>query len=497
MTPCIGISSAIAIPCEENVYKNHADYVLFYLSRVLRLREKNKGDFWLPRDTKLIHEWLQLFTWTEKSMPVVPRDKDVAVFAEKITFTTPRTQIYKEDIETLRKYFKTYTTPNHKRVVILQDDILLTTQIVSYLEKSLESQGYEVDVVFPKRSTPSTLCESIVGCQYCISGPLCNNLFWLLPSGSRVIDCMPEVSIEGKGAQMAGACGLDYWVLLLPRGKPEIIAKLCAEKVIASMQKQNLTVTKSKIILPKNQTGFHSHKGDSFREMVKLWEERGYVSIEYADTPYVWLNSIGDTILYDRANFSWLGQTSYKKILCGNPDPANVPNGVKWSFWPRHPKIVEELAEVLLTNERIKTLVFYGAAENHVQKAHRSNRLCEACDDFSLTDGSSYKFDQRDYLYALSQSKFGLCLAGFGPKCNREIECMAVGTVPVVAPDVDMDNYMNPPKEGVHYIRLKSFDPEEARNAVNINSWEEMSKAAHEWWKANSSAKGLWAITRE
>jgi hypothetical protein len=183
--------------------------------------------------------------------------------------------------------------------------------------------------------------------------------------------------------------------------------------------------------------------------------------------------------------------------------PVNLPAGLD----PQNTIVIElkdgnvliELLPKVAPNhiERIKTLVFYGAAENHVQKAHRSNRLCEACDDFSLTDGSSYKFDQRDYLYALSQSKFGLCLAGFGPKCNREIECMAVGTVPVVAPDVDMDNYMNPPKEGVHYIRLKSFDPEEARNAVNINSWEEMSKAAHEWWKANSSAKGLWAITRE
>jgi glycosyltransferase involved in cell wall biosynthesis len=158
---------------------------------------------------------------------------------------------------------------------------------------------------------------------------------------------------------------------------------------------------------------------------------------------------------------------------------------------------VEELAESLLKTERIKTLVFYGGAENAVQKKHRNNKLHEACDDYSLTDGSTYKFSSREYLYALSKSKYGLCLAGYGPKCNREIECMAVGTVPVVAPDVDMTNYVNPPEEGVHYIRLKGFDPDEARSVTKLpeDSWKKMSEAAHKWWKENSSMEGLFLNT--
>jgi len=76
---------------------------------------------------------------------------------------------------------------------------------------------------------------------------------------------------------------------------------------------------------------------------------------------------------------------------------------------------------------------------------------------------------------------------------------MALGTVPVVAPDVDMDHYAVPPQEGVHYLRLKSYDPEDALALVRSTSktdWEALSAAAHQWWKVNASAEGLWQLTR-
>ena len=48
-----------------------------------------------------------------------------------------------------------------------------------------------------------------------------------------------------------------------------------------------------------------------------------------------------------------------------------------------------------------------------------------------------YKYSQKEYLDLIGSSKFGLCLAGYGPKCNREIELIGMGTVPVFAPEVD------------------------------------------------------------
>jgi hypothetical protein len=153
-------------------------------------------------------------------------------------------------------------------------------------------------------------------------------------------------------------------------------------------------------------------------------------------------------------------------------------------------------------NQRSKTLVFYGKIENEIQAEHRTNALHEACDDFVMPTGAAIPnpYSQEEYLNRLADSKFGLCLAGFGPKCNREIECMALGTVPVVAPDVDMTNYKNPPQEGKHYIRLQSFDPQEAKAIIaNITEaqWAELSTAAHTWWHQNASCAGLFELTKK
>jgi hypothetical protein len=509
MTPCIGVNSVLAVPTSPEAFTDHSSFVISYLSKIIRLREEgHKGDFWLPRETKQMHEWLSMFMWDDnnKTMPVLPRDHDVAAFATKVSFLTPRDSIHKEDIEALRKNFKSYQKVSERglkqRIVILQDDALLTKPIVSALENVLEENNYIVDILYINRSTPSILAEGLVGADICISGPGSKNYFWLLPTKTKIIDCMAETSIEGTAAQMAGACDLEYWVVLLPRGKPEAIAKLCSEKCMKTLLSKPKEIIKLPIIvLPVDQQGLHSHKGDSFREMVSLWQEKGYVSIENSkETPYVWFNKIGDILLYDRANYEWLNKTptTYKKILCGNPDATKIQDGVQWSFWPRNPKLVENLATRLVHTERTKSLVFYGGAENSIQKAHRSNRLSEACDEYSLTDGTTYKYTPTEYLEALAQSKFGLCLAGFGSKCNREIECMALGTVPLVAPDVDMDNYINPPQENIHYIRLKSFEPEDAKIAIQISNekWKEMSMASHTWWKENASAEGLWILTK-
>ena len=209
--------------------------------------------------------------------------------------------------------------------------------------------------------------------------------------------------------------------------------------------------------------------------------------------------------MYDRATFQWLEETpaTYKQILCGNPDASKVSNGVQWSFWPRRPALVEQHVEEgpLPTYEkRTDTLVFYGKVENGIQEKYRNNKLYEACDEFFMPLGveKSYAFDQATYLNKLANAKYGLCMAGFGPKCNREIECMALGTVPLVAPDVDMTHYTNPPQEGLHYIRLKTFDPEMAKEAIQMSEkdWKAMSTAAHSWWKHNASAEGLWNVTK-
>ena len=517
VTPCIGVKSILATHLDDATASDPFQYIQSYMSRIFQMKQAGyKGDMWLPRDTARLQDFLQFFKWDEEVLPVLPRDTDIVGYSEITTMLTPRSQpfVVKEDVDALRSnlrgYYEEPTDP--KRVVIFQDDTILNSDDVLAIESGLEAEGYTVDVIYPTRSNPSFIFKRVLGAAICITPPMFETLFWMLPRGAKVIEVMPELKIEGEGAHVAGAAGLDYWIILLQRAKKEQQRAILLDKLAKTLAAASAAIATPQtnlptIVMPKGFDGFHGHLGDSFREMAAIWEERGYVRIEPStQTPYVWLGGVGETLLYDRANYDWLKQTpaTYKKILCGNPDAAAVENGVQWSFWPRRPQLVEERVKKPLPawSEREKTCVFYGKVENMTQYKHRSNDLFNICDEYDMPVGveHEYKYTQEQYLDALASSKFGLCMAGFGPKCNREIECFAMGTVPIVAPDVDMDKYYIPPIEGVHYIRLKSFDPEEAKQTlagIAQEKWFEMSAASKQWWSENASADGLWRLTKE
>jgi hypothetical protein len=521
MTASIGVQKILATPLSNEVANDTWSYITQYMSKIFYLNSLGyKGDMWMSRENKKIQEFLQFFKWEDEVMPVLPRDNELVGFGKSVTFLESRGSglVSTEEMEALRMRLKSYekSVIHPKRVVIFQDDDILSSEDVLMIEDELERNGYEVNVIYPSRSSPSFILQRVSGVKFCISAPRQERLFWLLPKDAHVIDIMSELNISGEGAHYAGACSLNYWVNLVPKMKTDIRRKFLCERVLANLQqienkreevpKNVERRSKQKIVMPIGQTGFHAHSGDSFREMVGIWAERGLVEIEESNkTSYVWWGEQGDTILYDRANFDWIRKTpeNYNKILCGNPHASEIKGGIQWSFWPRRPRLLESQLSngVLGYEDRTRGLVFYGRIENSVQKEHRTNDLYKACDEFDMPIGANqpYKYTQREYLEKLSKSKYGLCLAGFGPKCNREIECMALGTVPVVAPDVDMENYYNPPKEGVHFIRLKTFDPEEAKKAISEISeekWKSMSLAAHEWWKENCSPDGLFLLTK-
>jgi hypothetical protein len=516
VTPSLGVKSTIAAPLSDETAADALKYLQHYMARVVRLKEQGyKGDMMLPRNTPRLHDFLQHFKWDEDVLPVVPREEDMAVYALETTMLTRRKKelVYKEDVEALRAKLRGYqsTPTNPQKVVIFQDDDVIASEDTEALEQALEKQGYEVDVVYPTRSSPSFIFQRVLGAAIAITPYRQEHLFWMLPSGAKVVEVMPELKIRGDGCHTAGAASLEYFVVLLQRAKKEQLRPILVEKVLKSVETQTTTQevdTRPVIVIPVNQTGIHAHTGDSFREMAGLWQEKGYVRIEKsAETPYVWMGGEGETLLYDRANFDWLKNTSveYKRILCGNPPASQVPKGIQWNFWPRRPVLVEAAVAAgkhkSTWSERSNTIVFYGRVENALQGARRYNNLHEICDEWECPLGDKpYKYNQEEYLDRLASAKFGLCLAGYGPKCNREVECLALGTVPVVAPDVDMDNYASPLTEGVHYIRLKSFDPQSALQqiqSVTEAEWAVMSAAGHDWWQRSASAEGLWRVTKD
>jgi hypothetical protein len=517
MTPCIGVNDILSAPLTDELCTNSWTFILNYLSKIFRLRNAGyKGDMWLPRDMPRIQDFLQFFKWNQEVMPVLPRDDDIIGYASNITLLEPRkhTLVYKEEIEALRSNLRGYedTIKYPNRIVIFQDDEVLTSNDTLILETVLEKHGYEVNVIYPNRSSASFILQRVMGVSYCISTPKYESLYWLLPKDAHVIDIMPETRVNETAIHVAGASLLDYWVLLVPRLKGEAKCNFLAENIIKTIVATTtstkatstiITPQKPTIIVPTGFEGYYSHTGDSFREMISIWAEKGWINLKLStETPHVWWNSIGKILLYDRPTFDWIKKSpvKYEKILCGNPDAMQIDNGVQWSFWPRRPRLLEGRVPLDLAS-RIKTLVFYGRVENNVQQEHRSNELYKACDDFDMPIGAvqPYKYSQEEYLNKLAEAKFGLCMAGYGPKCNREIECMALGTIPIVAPDVDMDKYYNAPKDGIHYIRLKSFDPDDALKTIadiTDEKWKQISDSAHQWWKKNCSVEGIFNLTK-
>jgi hypothetical protein len=223
------------------------------------------------------------------------------------------------------------------------------------------------------------------------------------------------------------------------------------------------------------------------------------------------MDGVGKTLLYDRPTYDWLftspqEEQKWELALFGNPKPMESGGPAKsWFFWPRNPRLLEDVvssgAPKKSWSERSKSLVFYGKIENKIQEKRRMTLNWESvCDDYQMVNGDStpYKYTQEEYLVKLSESKYGLCLAGFGKKCHREVECMALGTVPIVAADVDMDSYANPPSEGTHFFRCAT--PDAVKTILENTSeeqWLRMSQACKEWWKQNASVEGSWFLTKK
>jgi hypothetical protein len=213
--------------------------------------------------------------------------------------------------------------------------------------------------------------------------------------------------------------------------------------------------------------------------------------------------------LYDRPTLKWLDPAlKYDFGLFGNCTPpisdVQQKNSV-WSFWPRSPKKLEDFLQtyVIQTYEQRKTeTIFLGKVENGVQMKNRTKcDWSQSIQKWSMpldSTGKPYVYSQEEYLLELSNSRFGLALAGYGNKCNREIEYFALGVVPLCAPEVDMKFYLNPPVEGVHYLRVKG--PEEIKDIVaktSAEKWQEMSKAGLLWYAANASPEGMFRLTLE
>ncbi len=531
LAPSIGIDVGLIAPFPDEYAENSASYVLNYLSIILQLREKAGwvGEFWSPRQKPFL-DALQLFNWKRREVPVLPRDETMQVWCKKAYLHLPSDSsvLTKEQVATLRRHFVLreegsalgwQETPEEtSRVIVLFDDTYCNRDFVKGLEATLGEEA--VDVVWPGNTSLEVLARKLVGATHIFVGGGDAAIqrwgwLWIAPLGATVVEIQNEMAPDGECLHFCAAAGLTHSLHITPKGSISPVTRkgmveACVRVVREGAKRPSSPIACPRLILPKHpKDTFFSHAGDSFREMARLWEEKGYVRCEEDSTAHqVWLGGKGDVLLYDRPTYEWLDaspadEQTWRLALFGNPAPRG-PEDRAWSFWPRRPALVESLAAgpgpARPYTERSQALVLYGKIENAVQKKRRSGLpWASACSEFVMPVGAekAYPFSQEEYLQKLTHARFGLCLPGYGLKCHREVECMAMGCVPIVTPEVDMANYAEPPVEGKHYWVAET--PEEARRLsleTSEEKWSEMSEACRAWWKRNASCDGMWALTK-
>lgn len=250
------------------------------------------------------------------------------------------------------------------------------------------------------------------------------------------------------------------------------------------------------------------HKNDSFRELPLLFKlNNPDVDIKFTqNTGHCWLEP--NILLYDRPTLEWVNNecSSSSLILLGNGDINNEGKKLKsicknvepWIFWPRRPMIVEKILKkngILGWNERENESIFIGNFENNVQQKYRkTNEDWETVlSVYHCTAGKTHKFTNEEYLMQLRNSKYGLCLRGYGSKCHREVELMAFGTVPIVTNEVCIESYYDKPIENVHYIKVNNVEEFKTKiYSIPQKKWENMSKSCYEWYQRNVFSKNAW-----
>jgi hypothetical protein len=236
-------------------------------------------------------------------------------------------------------------------------------------------------------------------------------------------------------------------------------------------------------------------------QIIGYWEREG------------WIDRITIPIKPDLRFISWVGRigglalepsnverisTPYEYVLACQYRATwkKYPKVLPWTHyirdWASFEKVREEMSKTPF--ERKTLSIFSGT----IRTGRSRNLWINSTEIFSYRNARNYKRTNTlyktyaDYYRALASSKYGLCPVGDGPVCQREIETMGLGCVPIYTPGVEWERHVSP-QENVHYIFAK--DPAEMKekiNAISDKQREEMSKNTMEYFDKYISPKGMW-----
>lgn len=511
------VKSMMAFYLESEWIDQPGLFTLHYLSKVIQQNKKtHDASFWCKKTRGLLAA-IQLFKWEKANGRLLDYSSENQVFAQRVVGRTCLgTRPVKVDIDSLREAMdgKWLASLTESSILIVQDPCHITGDLFEKLV--LMVSGYSVRTI-SHNADATSWSRALSGVSRVILSSSVKNIkepswawLWMAPLGCKILELQEEREPSDSLLHLAAASGQEWTLLQYPRSTPEGFKKIIEKEVSKWLSIVNKTdeITLQVVYTPPKSMkfGFFGHKGDSFREMIDLWAEKGLITRkEDPSLTQCWLGGVGDTLLYDRPTWAWFDKASekektYRLCLAGNPNPSEKVRAFSWFFWPREPRLVEEMASMVRKSfiERTENMVFYGRIENEEQGSWRKDLEWEqVCSKFSMQKGKEpYLLKPREYLEALGNSKYGLCLRGYGPKCNREIELLAMGTVPVVTPDVDISNYSEPLIDGVHVIRVTDKEDTMSKlSSIDEAKWAEMSEAGYQWWSRNCSIEGSWATT--
>lgn len=531
LTQSIHVPNMISIPWPTQQPFNR--WILHYLPKALMIRElvQSAGlhipEFLIPNDSD-VGAFLDDCIWPQGGKTVVPMMENINYYSNNVWSMPPveeQTPITREDIQRLRALMPPAESTTGQPVIVFcvedSDTQICTRFWAEEVANTVLPKGWIVRYLSAS-DTPSTRRKALRDAAWMVgSGPALEWL-WYLPAGATVLEYISDTKPDGYTIHLAGAAEVRY-VLGLFTNEPIHVQRQTAllnvgialrkfgfKEMIQEIRSRNNVMPQ--IIVPsgKGLHGIWNHCGDTFREMVDIWADRNYIQrVKSEGTGFCWWGGIGEILLYDRPTARWWANLpSYQMALFGNCPPPGPPNHLLrqsvWCFWPRSPKAIEDIVNRLETvrsyESRPIASLFIGKVENGVQHTHRlQSDWSKSVELFSMpidTTGQPYPYSQSEYLEKLCKARFGLCLPGFGHKCNREIEYFACGCVPIVTDGVDMKYYLVPPREGIHYFKAKT--PEDVVRIVqttSVEKWTAMSLAGREWWSTFASAEGLFRLT--
>jgi hypothetical protein len=287
-----------------------------------------------------------------------------------------------------------------------------------------------------------------------------------------------------------------------------------------SLQIKSKSSAQIKISIPyhgENDRYFWRQSQHGIYDLILDWHAKGLCEVEHHDGPYYWVNGINQILLFDRDQVAdlhdkkkhqprWKGEVSYKYAFFTNEYNLKNDRNFEFNYWSFKPIELENYTlqnEVIPYANRTIASIFLGSVENESQEYFR-NKFKDwgafieeyyVADKLNLKEKAKYSFSQ--YLVKISQSKFGICFRGNGPKCYREIEYASVGTPMIVTEGVDV-NYPNPLIEGVHFLTASNAsDIEKIIQTTTEAQWKKMSAACRDWYLKNFTSQAQFKYLNE